>query len=256
MLGRRIADAEVGPRRWLQRLWGVPDIHARQKWSAVWPELEPLPHEDVRLIDAGCGSGAWSLEIASRRPAWTVAGVDRNVEAIARAEALRARLGLGNVTFESTDFVDFRPKAPVDVVLSVASAHYLTEAGRGDELFSRFRSWLKPRGVLVLFGPRRTDEVPFVSWLPRRDERREAFSAGQLEALCRSAGLTVEKLTGRLGAAGTAAKQVDWARHGLPRPLSAAIYPLGWALSALDARGDVGRGRSMGWLLRASASAA
>ena len=57
MLGRATAPLERIPRRWLQRIWGIPWIDSRQKWSLLWPTLGSLPETPMRLLDAGCGCG-------------------------------------------------------------------------------------------------------------------------------------------------------------------------------------------------------
>lgn len=251
MLGRASAAGASGRRRWLLRLWGTPDIHARLKWSVVWPVLAPLPRGGVRLLDAGCGDGAWTLELAARRPGWRLTGVDRDGACIARADAARARLGLRNVRFEAADFLAFDPPEPFDVVLSVGSAHYLAAEGRGGALFRRFGAWLRPGGLLILLGPRRGAEVPIAPLLPPPFTQRGLFGRAELEGLVAEADLVFETLTPATGRLGTLAKQLSraTAHH---RALAAVSYPFQIALAALDrpASPDAG-GRSAAWLLRA-----
>lgn len=249
MLGRAIAPLHPAPRRWVQRLWGTPDIHARQKWAVLWPQLASLPPAGVRLLDAGCGTGAWSLELATRRPAWHVTGVDRSEADVRSATDAAARLGVRNVEFACADFLAYAPSAPVDVVLAVASAHYLAELGRGDELFRAFAAWLAPGGRLCLFGPRRAAEVPRLSHLPPPFRLRDVFSREALESLCRGSGLVVERLVPRIGRLGTYAKQVR-SGAGPSRALAAATYPLQLSLTMLDEWGrDDAERPSSAWLL-------
>ena len=144
MIGRATAALWAGPRRWIIRLWGVPDINTRQKWHAAWPHLARLPKHGICLLDAGCGEGTWSLELAARRPEWAVVGVDRELAPTERAERARRSLGLSNLTFARADFLEFRPARPFDAVLSIASAHYLVADGRGAQLFRACSGWLRP----------------------------------------------------------------------------------------------------------------
>jgi methylase of polypeptide subunit release factors len=99
MIGRSTAPLYPHRRRRVQEVWGIPDIHTRQKWMAVWPHLRRLPKTGLRFLDAGCGTGVWAMEIAARRPNWTVEGIDHDPAAIDQAETARARLGLANVKF-------------------------------------------------------------------------------------------------------------------------------------------------------------
>ncbi|HEY1252044.1 MAG TPA: class I SAM-dependent methyltransferase [Thermoanaerobaculia bacterium] len=232
----------------LQRWLGVFDVDARQKWKAVWPRLSTLPLDRFRLLDAGCGSGGWSLELASRRPGWTIVGVDRDGPAVATAEARRRALGLTNVSFLEADFLEFRPAERFDALLSVASAHYLVQANKGRALFGAFASWLEPGGVLVLFGPRRREEMPVTRILPAV-HGREIFGYGDLDSLCRESGLVPEVIAPAVGRVGTLAKQVG--RIGQDsRWLGRFTYPVQRLLDAFEQGTPVpGDRRSSAWLV-------
>lgn len=251
MVGQATAAVESAPRRWLQRVWGLPYIHARQDWSVVWPALAAMPHEGTRLLDAGCGRGRWSLELAARRPGWRIVGLDRDAAALRIAEEARRKLGLSNLSFVQADFADFRAPPAFDVVLSVCSAHYLAAAGGGDDLFQCFATALRPGGRLVLYAPRAADEVPWLPFLPR-PVWHDIFTAPQLRALCTVNGFRVSRLEGELGRAGTIVKQIDILAGGRWRraALAAGLYGVECALVAWDRRGHrrPGTGTLM-WLL-------
>jgi SAM-dependent methyltransferase len=255
MLGRALCVLEPAPRRHLQRWLGVFDVDARQKWKAVWPHLAALPAGPFRLLDAGCGSGGWSLELASRRSGWTIVGVDRDGPAIATAEAHRRALGLGNVSFIEADFLEFRPAERFDAILSVASAHYLVQAGKGRALFDAFASWLEPGGLLVLFGPRRRAEMPTTRALPAL-HGRDIFGYGDLDSLCRESGLVPETIVPAVGRLGTLAKQVGRIGQG-SRWLGLATYPVARLLDAFE-RGapPPGDRPSFAWIVLARKPAA
>ncbi len=249
MLGQASASSQPFPRRWLFRIWGSPDIHSRQKWTILWPHLAQLSQQDVRLLDAGCGRGQWALELAARRPDWSVVGVDRCAESLEVAQAGRRRLGLSNVEFVQADFLSFQPAEPFDAVLSVASAHYLVQQGKGPALFHSIRTWLTPGGRLYLLGPRWTPEAPFVSWLPA-PSTHDLFSFQDLTLLCQSNGLSVTTLRGCVGPPGALAKQLHCCAVGLFRiPLLALLYPLELALTTLDARAKYDQDRPTVMLL-------
>lgn len=252
MLGQATAAALAPPRRWIRRVFGRGDIHERQKWSVVWPRLEALSSGPLRVLDAGCATGDWSLELAALRSRWTIVGVDVNPRAIAAARWASRRLGLERVSFQEADFMSFETAAPFDVVLSVASAHYLAESGRGHDLFAQFRRWLAPGGRLVLLGPRASGEAGYLRRLPR-GAPHPVFTRDGLVELCAGSGLEVSRLTPVIGRWGTLAKQVDW-RLQRTAVVSAAAYPLLLALSAVDARRQPDDDdRSIMWLLEAHA---
>ncbi len=249
MIGRATASLAVPPRRWVLRLWGVPSIHTRQKWLAVWPHLAGLGTTGVRLLDAGCGDGSWSLELAARRPRWEVVGIDRDPVAIASAEAGLQRLGLPNVVFRRSDFLASEPELPFDVILSVASAHYLMAEGRGEELFRQFGAGLRPGGLLVMLAPRHRGEVPCLPLLPPPFRLRDVVSGDGLRGLCRTAGFEACAVIPVVGPLGTWAKQLAMA-VGRSRLLAGLTYPLLLLLSALDRLTPRSAARrSAGWVL-------
>jgi SAM-dependent methyltransferase len=209
-------------------------VHTRLKWRALWPLLRRFPTSGLRLLDAGCGDGSWSLELASRRPEWQIVGVDRSAHSIESACRSRDALDLANVDFVVEDFLRFQPGEKFDLVLSLASAHYLVEAGQGETLFRAFASWLSPDGRLLLFGPRRAAEVPALRFLPPPFELRELYSGDELRRLCETSGLRVVSLAPAVGRLGTVAKQLNRAAVAA-RPLAWFSYPLQLCLARLDA---------------------
>ncbi len=254
MIGQATAGAERAPRRWIQRAWGSPYYHKRLDWGVVWPALAALPPDGLRVLDAGCGAGHWSLELAARRPDWDVVGIDRDARALHAADVRRRRLALRNVSFAHAEFEAFATDRPFDVVLSVCAAHYAVERGRGAETFARAASLLKPGGLLLLYGPRRRDEVPFARWLPS-PAWHTVYSQRELRQLCAAAALQVESLTPCVGSLGTAAGQLGDAVRGPVRriALAAGLYGVQLALLALDQRTGAAAlpSRSLMWLLAA-----
>jgi SAM-dependent methyltransferase len=233
MIGRATAPVQPTARRLVQRVWGTADIDARQKWQAVWPAIGRLPRTGLRILDAGCGDGSWTLELARRRPAWRLTGIDCDAAGIACAQGMAERLSIQSARFITTDFLDYQPDAPFDAVLSVASAHYLVDEGRGDALFGRFASWLAPGGRLILFGPRRREEVPAFGGLPAPFDMWDVFAPDDLSRYCAGAGLRVEALSAVVHRMGTLAKQIR-RLAGSSVPARALAYPIELALVGLD----------------------
>lgn len=72
-----------------------------------------------RVADLGTGSGAIALALAGQRPDTQVLAVDISAEALAVAEANRARLGRSHVVFRCASWFEGYPDDPVfDLVLS------------------------------------------------------------------------------------------------------------------------------------------
>jgi SAM-dependent methyltransferase len=265
MIGQATARLESVPRRWIQRLWGHGDIDMRQKWWAIWPHLAELPTGRLDVLDAGCGAGRWTLELAARRPEWRIQGIDRDGPAIRMAEATRQRLGVDNVSFVQSDYFAFQPPHQFDLVLAVSSALYLAEQGDGLRLFRTYSKWLKPGGRLILIDTRWDGRSPFFTSLPHPRKYHNVFSFEELSQVCDKNGLLVERLSGHVGRLGIAAKQLGWVTNKQPCParqepskvraLHPALYPARLAMAWLDSRREFRREQlTLMWLLVARLS--
>jgi trans-aconitate 2-methyltransferase len=108
--------------------------------------LEQLERLDLRgdelVLDAGCGSGRVTAELADRVPRGRVYGVD---VAPSMVEHARATLG-PKATVSCQDLVELALPEPVDVIFSNATFHWIHDH---DALFAALRLTLKPGGRLV-----------------------------------------------------------------------------------------------------------
>jgi trans-aconitate 2-methyltransferase len=97
---------------------------------------------DEVVLDAGCGSGELTAELAARVPRGRVYAVDGSPR---MAELARERLG-GLATVWVSDLLELEVPEPVDLVFSAATFHWIADHER---LFERLHAALKPGGRLV-----------------------------------------------------------------------------------------------------------
>jgi trans-aconitate 2-methyltransferase len=94
------------------------------------------------VLDAGCGSGRVTAELAGRLPAGSVLAVDGSEAMIAKA---REQLGDG-ASYLVADLAELEIDQPVDLIFSTATFHWILDHER---LFGRLRAALRPGGRLV-----------------------------------------------------------------------------------------------------------
>lgn len=97
---------------------------------------------DEAVLDAGCGSGRVTAELARRVPGGSILAVDGSE---AMVEKARERLGDGT-SYLVADLSELEVAAPVDLVFSTATFHWILDHER---LFERLRAALVPGGRLV-----------------------------------------------------------------------------------------------------------
>jgi trans-aconitate 2-methyltransferase len=97
---------------------------------------------DETALDAGCGSGRVTAELAKRLPAGCLIAVDGSAAMIEKA---KERLGDG-VSYLVADLSKLALPEPVDLIFSTATFHWIVDH---DRLFRRLRAALMPGGRLV-----------------------------------------------------------------------------------------------------------
>jgi trans-aconitate 2-methyltransferase len=97
---------------------------------------------DETAIDAGCGSGRVTAELARRLPAGRLIAIDGSR---AMVEKARERLG-DRATYLVADLVELELPEPVDLIFSTATFHWIPDH---ELLFERLHMTLRPDGRLV-----------------------------------------------------------------------------------------------------------
>jgi trans-aconitate 2-methyltransferase len=97
---------------------------------------------DEAVLDAGCGSGRVTAELAKRLTSGRLLAVDGSAAMIAKA---RERLGEG-VTYLVADLTELEVERPVDLIFSTATFHWIPDHER---LFACLHAALRPGGRIV-----------------------------------------------------------------------------------------------------------
>lgn len=108
--------------------------------------------ESDHVLDAGCGAGTFSFEVARRGA--SVQAIDGSAAMVALARKRQQELGLANITFDVAmlDSLSALPAGSFDVVLSSSVLEYLPDL---DGEVGRLVRLLRPGGRLILSMPNR-----------------------------------------------------------------------------------------------------
>lgn len=210
----------------------------RQRFALVDDVLtDEVRDHPLHVLDAGCGDGLLSLELAKRHPTWTFVGVDLREELLEIALTRALRRGLQNVRFARADLTKPLPEAGFDAVLAIEC---LVEIPDDAAALQNMAASLASGGTLLV-------HVPESSWsaiLPGsestwRDQVRQGYSAYDIDQALRGVGLEVRGIhpTYR-GTVVVAQELLDRLRlRDRALPLRALAFPLVSAAVQLERRG-------------------
>lgn len=184
--------SETGPRA--ARDWDAATYDRisgpQQAWAAEQLERLELAGDET-VLDAGCGSGRITAELARRVPRGRVYAVDAAPSMVRHTQA-----ALGDaVTAFCQDLVELELPEPVDVVFSNATFHWIPDH---DALFAALHRNLRPGGRLLAqcggrgnidafrqVGEAVTREAPFApyfsDWVEPWNYASAEATAGRLE---------------------------------------------------------------------------
>jgi trans-aconitate 2-methyltransferase len=128
----------------------------------------------ARVVDLGCGTGNVTALLRARWPEARVTGVDASSTMLERARA-----SYGGVEWLEADVATWAPAAPVDVLFSNATLHWIDDHAA---LFGRLVTLVAPGGALAVQMPRNFGEPSHTSIA---EVAREARWRDRLETLIR-----------------------------------------------------------------------
>ncbi len=142
--------AVLGPRmKYSACHWppGVGDLAAAETSMLELTAARAGIEDGMRLLDLGCGWGAFALWAARRYPASRVVAVSNSTAQRRLIEARARELGLDNVTACTADVNDWRPAGRFDRVVSVEMFEHMRNYRL---LLDRIAEWLAPDGALFV----------------------------------------------------------------------------------------------------------
>lgn len=122
------------------------DAYAMAKYQVI---LNWLPQTNgLRVLNAGCGSGEMTALLARNRT-WQVDAIDVDTEAIQLSQALKAELGLRNVSIYETG-IEGHERRDYDIIVCNDVLEHLSD---DDANVQAMVKMLKPGGILCISVP-------------------------------------------------------------------------------------------------------
>ena len=226
--------------RMYANLLGAPANGLRIRLRRVLPATDGSYQT---ILDAGCGSGVFSFELAKQHPEAQVTGVELEPDLVSRANQVAKSAGLANCRFQQGDVTKLDFEDEFDLVVSVDNFEHVEDDVAAMRTLLHA---LRPGGRLVahvpgyerrwiLFGRRVNFDVP--------GPVRPGYQADPLVGKLREAGFQVTSHQYTYGAIETLTNNISYLITGADQRRKvqyAAVFPLLLAVSYL---GKVSRPR-------------
>lgn len=222
----------------------------RQRWALATEVLLELAADGRprTVLDAGCGDGLFTLDLARALPMWSFVGLDLAEEHIVSAERERRAQKVTNACFARVDLTRLAVRRPVDVVLALEC---LVEIPDDRAALCALAGALRPDGTLIAHLPV-WDWSPVLPGSPAtwRHEARHGYDRDGLPVLLHEAGLKLRGVTPSQRGTVTVAQELRDRWKGASPVLRLLTAPFMAAAAQLDTRG-VTWGPARGLLLTA-----
>ena len=129
------------------RLLGAPANGLRIRLRRVLPATDG---DHRAILDAGCGPGVFSFELAKRHPQAQVLGIELEPDLVERASEIARRAGLTNCRFEKGDVTQLDFDGKFDLVVSVDNLEHVEDDVTAMKTLLRA---LRPAGTLAVHVP-------------------------------------------------------------------------------------------------------
>ena len=172
------------------KIFGVPHLSSHIKAAAVSALLKN--QHPIEVLDAGCGSGLYSVWLAQRLPGCTILGIDEAGQAFQQMSNLLALTGVKNLCFEQKDLRHLAYQKHFDLIVCLDVLEHVQEDGL---VICRLRDALKTEGWMIIHVPRRHQEQfrAFGSWVQWTDHGhvRDEYTRDEIITIIQGAGLQI-----------------------------------------------------------------
>jgi SAM-dependent methyltransferase len=243
-------------RRWSYVLLGEPHVPGWIRLQHVLRELRRLglDRSPIRFLDAGCSRGDLITYLAERHPQWSFVGLELEPDRVEKAETIRRRMSLTNVSYLRADICRLPFQNEFDlVVCSDVMEHIASD----QEAFASLTRALKPGGHLIVTSPSSPQprHLPLVAWRERLvgfdpseiGHVRQGYSIQGLHQLFEATGSKPQRIRYTYGRWGTLCFDLFFSiGDNRPNPLLfLGLYPFLKLLGWLDLRNEPAHGAAI-----------
>ena len=173
------------------KIFGVPINGLRIRARRILPLITD---KYKNILDAGCGPGVFTFEMAKRFPESNVTGVDIEDSLLVTNTQIAENLTLDNCRFEHIDLTDMEECERFDLILSVDNLEHIED---DDNALRRFYQALTDGGELIIHVPGYERRWFIFGWAVNiliEGHYRPGYTKGQLTKKLNDAGFKIREI--------------------------------------------------------------
>lgn len=170
------------------QLFGVPINGLRIRARRVLPVIT---ENYKNIMDAGCGPGVFTFEIAKRLQNSQVTGIDIDEDLLQTNKEIAKRLNIKNIDFEYQDINKMDIKSRFDLILTVDNLEHMED---DQKAIHTFYNALKPSGEIIIHVPGYMRRWIFFKWKVNFDVEghyRPGYTLEEISTKVKNAGFEI-----------------------------------------------------------------
>ncbi len=188
------------------RVFGNVHIGQRIRAANVHRALRSHDLSDCAVLDAGCGTGVLSFDLARRFPAAKIVSIDLDPKLIQRAKIVTAKRKIGNINFDFKDILHLHKTEQFDLIICVDVLEHIEN---DVEAIRNLSNSMKKGGILVLHVPQKFQRhrVRNMEW--EGYHVREGYTVPEIAELLERENLQISWIWNTFGIYGAIADETD-----------------------------------------------
>lgn len=247
MLGTEQALLEKDPlKQVFCKLFGDTRIGEIVRFSTVLRTLDSQDFSNCSILDAGCGRGIISFDLARRFPYSKIISIDQDAGLIEKARSIKVKLKMRNIDFEAKSIFELNQSQQFDLIICTDVLEHINDDFGAIENLS---SSLSSGGILIMHVPQKFQKHPFKEMEWTGHHMREGYTYQELTNLLESVDLRILEVHHTFGIFGALADEMEYTLWRV-KPVWLAAYPLLLLFAYIDVL--VTHSRGNGILVRAT----